>query len=107
MLLCYQFECLPTWYRARGQRIEQLFPKDSPEFLYWVTKNLYELADFTANKLIKSIWRFYHVRAGASASEFITISGCTSDFSRSSFFVSPVRTSTAVTPLSLPSAMSV
>lgn len=46
----------PSWYRTRGQKTEQLYAKDTPEFRYRVCRNLYELADFTANKLIKAIW---------------------------------------------------
>lgn len=46
----------PSWYRTTGQKTEQLYAKDTAEFRYWVRRNLYELAHFTANKLIKSIW---------------------------------------------------
>lgn len=47
---------LPDWYHTRGQKTEQLYPKDTPEFRYWILKNQYELAGFTANKIIKAIW---------------------------------------------------
>lgn len=43
-----------SWYITVGQKSEQLFEKDSPDFLYWVRKNMYELADFAADKLVKS-----------------------------------------------------
>lgn len=46
----------PSWYQSAGQKTEQLFAKDTPEFRYWVRRNLYELADGTANKMIKVIW---------------------------------------------------
>lgn len=58
---------LPSWYKTRGQKTEQLFSKDTHEFRYWVCRNLYELADFTANKLIKSIW----YREGISKAEVL------------------------------------
>lgn len=45
-----------NWYETVGQKSEQLFAKDTPEFLYWVRKNMYELADFAADKLVKSIF---------------------------------------------------
>ncbi len=43
-----------NWYATGGQASEQLFAKNTPEFLYWVRKNLYELADFAADKLSQS-----------------------------------------------------
>lgn len=46
----------PSWYQSSAQKTEQLFAKDTPEFREQVKKNMYELADFTANKIIKSIW---------------------------------------------------
>lgn len=46
----------PSWYQSSGQKTEQLFVKDTPEFRYWVRRNLYGLADGTANKMIKVIW---------------------------------------------------
>ncbi len=45
-----------NWYETVGQKSEQLFAKDTPEFLYWVKKNMYELVDFAADKLVKSIF---------------------------------------------------
>jgi transcriptional regulator with XRE-family HTH domain len=46
----------PSFYHASGQRIEQLYAKDTKEFYQQLTLNMYELADFTANKLAKSIF---------------------------------------------------
>lgn len=54
-LAIYQ-QNLPNWYGTVGQKSEQLFPKDTPEFLYHVRKNLYELADFTADKMVKVLF---------------------------------------------------
>lgn len=45
-----------NWYETVGQKSEQLFAKDTPEFLYWVKKNMYELVGFAADKLVKSIF---------------------------------------------------
>lgn len=47
---------LPNWYQSSEQKTEQLFSKDSAEFRYWVRKNLYELADFAADKWVKAIF---------------------------------------------------
>ena len=47
---------LPSWYQCAGQKTEQLFAKDTAEFRYWVRKNLYELADFAADKAVKSVF---------------------------------------------------
>lgn len=47
---------LPSWYRTSGQKTEQLFPKDTPEFRHWVKQNLYELSSFAANKMVKAVW---------------------------------------------------
>lgn len=44
----------PDWFTTVGQKSEQLFAKNTPEFLYWVRKNMYELAAFAADKLVKS-----------------------------------------------------
>ncbi len=45
-----------NWYQTRDQKSEQLFSKETPEFLYWVRKNMYELVAFAADKLSKSIF---------------------------------------------------
>ncbi len=42
------------WYNTCGQMNEQMFQKDRPEFLYWAKRNMYELVDFGADKLVKS-----------------------------------------------------
>ena len=42
------------WFNTVGQKCEQLFKKDDPEFIYWVRRNMFELADFAADKLAKS-----------------------------------------------------
>ncbi len=47
-------EKFPDWYFSTGQMNEQLFTKDKPEFLYWAKRNMYELADFAADKIVKS-----------------------------------------------------
>ena len=47
------------WYFSTGQMNEQLFTKDRPEFLYWARRNMYELTDFAADKLVKSY--FYDI----------------------------------------------
>ena len=46
-----------SWYQTFEQLNEQLFTKDRPEFLYWASRNMYELVDFGADKLVKS--KFY------------------------------------------------
>ena len=46
-----------SWYQTFEQLNEQLFQKDRPEFLYWASRNMYELVDFGADKLVKS--KFY------------------------------------------------
>ncbi len=39
------------WYSTSEQKTEQLFAKDTPEYYFHVKKNMYELADFAADKL--------------------------------------------------------
>lgn len=46
----------PDWSQSAEQRTEQLYAKNTPEFRYWIRRNLYDLANFMANKLIKTIW---------------------------------------------------
>lgn len=43
-----------NWYFSTGQMNEQLFTKDRPEFLYWARKNMFELGEYAADKLVKS-----------------------------------------------------
>ncbi len=45
-----------NWYESVGQKSEQLFAKNTPEFLYWVKRNLFELIGFAADKVSKSIF---------------------------------------------------
>lgn len=40
-----------NWYATSGQKIEQLFSKDTDEYYFHVQKNMYELIDFAADKL--------------------------------------------------------
>ena len=47
------------WWSSCGQMHEQLFKKDRPEFVYWAARNMYELVDFGADKIVKSY--FYNV----------------------------------------------
>ncbi len=49
-------ENLPVWYSTAGQKSEQLFSKNTPEFLYWVRKNMNELIFMAGDKLSKSIF---------------------------------------------------
>ncbi|PKM62529.1 MAG: hypothetical protein CVU97_04825 [Firmicutes bacterium HGW-Firmicutes-21] len=46
----------PSWYQTAGQKSEQLFAKDTNEFRRQLRLNLYELASFAANKMIKVYW---------------------------------------------------
>lgn len=45
----------PSFYHSSGQRIEQLYAKNTDDFYNQLMINMYELAEFTANKLGKSI----------------------------------------------------
>lgn len=44
------------WYTTGAQKAEQLFAKDTQEFHVRVTKNMYELANFSADKYVKSVF---------------------------------------------------
>ncbi|MDD4125972.1 MAG: helix-turn-helix transcriptional regulator [Eubacteriales bacterium] len=46
----------PSWYQSSEQRTELLFAKDTDDFRYYVKRNLYELADFAADKAVKVIF---------------------------------------------------
>ena len=46
------------WYGTGGQKTEQLFAKDTDEYYFHVRKNMYELADFAADKLGRTV--FFH-----------------------------------------------
>lgn len=45
-----------NWYLTAGQKSEQLFAKDTKEYYYWVSKNMYELAAFAGDKLGRVIF---------------------------------------------------
>ncbi len=45
-----------SWYAACGQKTEQLFAKDTKEYYFHVQKNMYELADFAADKLGRTVF---------------------------------------------------
>jgi len=44
------------WYTTGGQKIEQLFAKDTSEYYFRVQKNMYELVDFAADKLGRTVF---------------------------------------------------
>lgn len=44
------------WFTTGGQKIEQLFSKDTNEYYFYVQKNMYELVDFAADKLGRSVF---------------------------------------------------
>lgn len=44
------------WYTTSEQKIEQLFAKDTSEYYFHVQKNMYELVDFAADKLGRSVF---------------------------------------------------
>ena len=44
------------WFTTGGQKTEQLFAKDTSEYYLHVRKNMYELADFAADKLGRAVF---------------------------------------------------
>lgn len=44
------------WFTTSGQKIEQLFAKDTSEYYFYVQKNMYELVDFAADKLGRTLF---------------------------------------------------
>ena len=44
------------WYTTSGQKIEQLFAKDTDEYYFWNSKNMYELVAFAGQKLARAIF---------------------------------------------------
>ena len=44
------------WYTTSGQKAEQLFAKDTSEYYFHVQKNMYELVDFAADKLGRTVF---------------------------------------------------
>jgi len=51
----YQKE-IPDWYLTCGQKTEQLFAKDTPEFARQLKFNMLELGAFAVNKKSKELW---------------------------------------------------
>lgn len=47
---------IPNWYLTSGQKTEQLFAKDTPEFAHQLRLNMLELGAFAVNKKCKEIW---------------------------------------------------
>ena len=47
---------IPNWYLTSGQKTEQLFAKDTPEFAQQLKHNMLELGAFAVNKKCKEIW---------------------------------------------------
>ena len=45
-----------NWYMTGGQKTEQLFSKDTDEYYFYLQKNMYELADFAADKLGRTLF---------------------------------------------------
>ena len=44
------------WYGTGGQKTEQLFAKETSEYYFHVQKNMYELADFAADKFGRTVF---------------------------------------------------
>jgi len=44
------------WYTTGGQKTEQLFAKNTEEYYFYLQKNMYELADFAADKLGRTLF---------------------------------------------------
>ncbi|MBQ8718164.1 MAG: helix-turn-helix transcriptional regulator, partial [Clostridia bacterium] len=53
--LCIYREKFTNWYHTGGQKIEQLFAKDTAEYYDWVKKNMCELVAFAGHKLSSTI----------------------------------------------------
>ncbi len=45
-----------SWFSTCGQKSEQLFAKDTEEYYFHVQKNMYELIDFAADKLGRTVF---------------------------------------------------
>lgn len=45
-----------NWYATCGQKTEQLFAKNTAEYYFYMQKNMYELADFAADKLGRTVF---------------------------------------------------
>ena len=46
----------PDWFSTWEQKTEQLFAKDTDEYYFHVQKNMYELADFAADKFGRTVF---------------------------------------------------
>lgn len=44
------------WFSTRGQKIEQLYAKDTSEYYFHVQRNMYELTEFAADKLGRTVF---------------------------------------------------
>ncbi len=44
------------WYTTSGQKTEQLFAKDTNDYYFYIQKNMYELVDFAADKLGRTLF---------------------------------------------------
>ena len=49
-------EKFADWYTTSEQKTEQLFAKDTDEYYFYVQKNMYELVDFAADKLGRTLF---------------------------------------------------
>lgn len=47
---------IPDWYLTSGQKTEQLFTKDTPEFAHQLKFNMLELGYFAVDKKCKELW---------------------------------------------------
>ena len=47
---------IPDWYLTCGQKTEQLFARDTPEYAHQLRFNLMELGAFTVNKKCSELW---------------------------------------------------
>ena len=47
---------IPNWYLTSGQKTEQLFAKDTPEFAHHLKFNMLELGMLAVNKKCKELW---------------------------------------------------
>ena len=47
---------IPDWYLTSGQKTEQLFAKDTPEFAHHLKFNMLELGSFAVDKKCKELW---------------------------------------------------
>jgi len=69
------------WYTTGEQKAEQLFSKNTGEYYFYVQKNMYELIDFAADKLGRTV--FFHPLS--SMKEKVERSLCYGDLMLSAF----------------------